>query len=120
MTNEDSYKVYISGKITGDKNAEAKFKKTETQLTALGYEPVNPFEKAKSLKKQLHREPTYKEYIDFTLKLLMDCKAIYMLKDWSDSKGACLEYNYAKICGLEDITDEASQEIFKEFYEVEE
>lgn len=82
--------IYISGPITGlkEEDAKAAFDKAE-KLLEIEYERVvNPmrFEAAYQSAKL-----TYDEMMDIDLRLLKMCKAIYMLKNWEGSKGACIE-----------------------------
>ena len=45
-------------------------------------------------------EFTWEDYISVTKAMLKRCDAILLLPDWKDSKGANLEYEYAKKLGL--------------------
>lgn len=45
---------------------------------------------------QLPIETTWEEYMKMSMCMLEMCNAIYMLKGWKDSKGARLEYDFAK------------------------
>lgn len=88
--------VYISGKITGDKDFKRKFLKAKIKLIKQGFNVINPcdisiYEGFLSYEQLLH--------IDFALIDVAD--AIYLLKDWTDSNGARLELNYAKSKGKE-------------------
>lgn len=90
-------KIYISGKITGlPLNKVAKKFAYHSQLLELkGYEPVNPliispFEEFKS----------WHEYMIDDIKVLFECDAIYLLRDWGQSRGARIEYQIAKELGL--------------------
>lgn len=85
-------RVYISGKITGlpFKQCRAKFKATEDNLKAMGYEVINPFEISAKLPKMKHHE-----YMHICKPLLDLCDAIIMQSDWQDSEGAKMEYNWA-------------------------
>lgn len=88
-------KIYLSGKITGiEKEAPALFKAAEEEVKALGYEPVNPFTISPEEGK------TWAEYMRDDIKALCDCKAIYLLSNWEDSKGAKAELTVANILGL--------------------
>ena len=86
-------KVYISGKISGMplKTAKKKFSKSEEYLKKQGYFPVNPIGTG---------ERTWKEYLIEDIALLFDCDAIYMQKDWGQSRGSRIEYEVAKELGL--------------------
>lgn len=86
-------KVYISGKITGYdiKHAEALFNESEILLTTKGYDPVNPFKISKT-----HPDKTWKDYMIDDIRGLFDCDAIYLHRDWGQSKGARIEYQIAK------------------------
>lgn len=84
--------VYISGKITGlpIEEAKQKFAEAEAYLFSIGNTPVNPmkwvpFDDAK----------TWHDYMKEDIKLLLNCKAIYMLKNWQQSNGATIEHDLA-------------------------
>lgn len=85
-------KVYLSGKITGDPDYKTKFAAMEKKLTEQGYQVFNPAV-----------FPNIFEYEDFMIldfMALSFCEAIYLLKDWKDSKGAVREYKEALRLGL--------------------
>lgn len=93
MLISDNMKVYISGKISGMPLDEAKKKFQESSYALLleGHDPVNPIGTG---------EKTWKEYLLEDIAILFDCDAIYMQKDWGQSKGARIEYAVAKELGL--------------------
>lgn len=89
-------KYYISGKITGLPPSEyiARFSKAEADLTAKGYEVVNP------LRNGLPSGAQWQEQMKADIRLLLDCNAIYLLANWEQSIGATLEYDIANGLGL--------------------
>lgn len=89
-------KFYISGKITGENCDDAiiKFDDAAIRLKELGFETVNPMEV------NLGENASWEAYMRADIKLLCDCDAIFMLKDWRDSRGAKLERLIAKNLGL--------------------
>lgn len=90
-------KIYISGKITGLdlQKAKSNFREAHINLTAQGSHAVNPM-----IEVVYHSGKTWSDYMVGALKLLLDCDAIFMLKNWEESKGAKLEYHIAKELGL--------------------
>lgn len=90
-------RVYISGKITGlpMESVTEKFKWHSCFLEAKGYKPVNPIEVS-----PFKEEKTWHDYMADDIAELLKCDAIYMLKDWGQSKGARLEYLIARDLGL--------------------
>ena len=82
-------KIYISGKITGDSNYKQKFKNAELFLRLAGFEVVNPADQ------KITGKP-WAWYMRKDIAQLMECEAIFLLKDWKKSKGARLEYYIAK------------------------
>lgn len=86
-------KIYISGKITGDSNYKQKFKNAELFLRLAGFEVVNPADQ------KITGKP-WAWYMRKDIAQLMECGAIFLLKDWKYSRGACLEYYIAKKVGL--------------------
>lgn len=83
-------KIFISGKITGDSNYKEKFNKIASKLESQGHIVFNPSILPFGL--------TNEEYIKIGFSMLECCDSIFMLKDWKDSRGATLEYQYAKYC----------------------
>jgi hypothetical protein len=85
-------KIYISGKISGLPEAEA-FKNFDTAteiLVAMGYSVVNP------MYLPHNHEKTWEAYMKEDIEALMKCDAIFMLKNWRDSKGAKIEHDLAE------------------------
>jgi len=96
-------KIYISGPITGNDNAEDEFSDAYIRLHNLGHNPVSPIDIGRELEKKLKRKPTWAEYMKADIKALMDCDAIYMLKGWEKSSGARLEEHMAMMTGIKRI-----------------
>ena len=92
-------KVYISGPISGlpfDK-VEQSFRDAEIRLQEEGYDVVNPLENG------LTKDHSWHEHMKADIKLLMDCDTIYLLQGYTDSKGAMIEYDLARILGYDII-----------------
>lgn len=92
-------KIYISGMITGCpiEAAREKFDQAARQIEAFGHTPVNPFDNG------LDPSATWEQQIVKDIELLLGCDAIYLLKDWEQSRGARIEENVAREYGLEII-----------------
>lgn len=92
--------VYISGKITGDKDYYAKFHAAEDYLQLeLGWNYwyiVNPVE---------HCQPDWPWWRCMVqdLRLLRKCRTVAMLPDWVESRGARIEHSVARWMGKEII-----------------
>ena len=94
-------KIYISGKITGLplETAKSKFYEAEKNLISQGHIVVNP------MSLPHNHSQTWLEYMKEDIKALLDCDAIYMLKGWQESKGACIEFNLAHDLDLKIIEE---------------
>ena len=79
-------KIYIAGKITGDKNYKSKFKRAEKLLRSLGHSVMNPAWIAPS------DDFTWTDYMQISGMMQARCNAVYFLKDWKDSEGAKIEF----------------------------
>lgn len=92
-------KIYISGQITGiEKEAPLLFKKAVTELYERGFEYIfNPME----LKHD--HDKSWENYMKTDIKALCDCDAIYMLSNWTNSKGAEIERRIAIDLGMKVI-----------------
>lgn len=87
--------IYISGKISGIEGEAFKlFEEAELMLTGLGYEVINPF------KLNHEHDKSWHSYMKADVKALCDCDTIYMLSNWTDSKGAIIEHTIAMYLGL--------------------
>lgn len=78
-------KIYISGSITGNKNAFTEFEGAEHFLKAKGFDVVNP------LKIKHAENSIWEEYMKRDIIELMQCDAIYILTGWEVSRGACIK-----------------------------
>lgn len=106
-------KVYIAGKIRGDKNYKAKFEKAEAYLKTLGHSVMNPAVLPSS-------GFSHKEYMKICLAVLETCDAVYMLPDWRKSRGARAEYKFASKKGKAIMfADRCTKDKFKKEQEIE-
>lgn len=91
-------KIYISGKISGIENdALALFDTAEDALKTTWAVVINP------MRLPHDHDKTWHSYMREDIKSLCDCDAIYMLKNWSDSKGAIIEHTIAMYLGIKVI-----------------
>jgi len=99
-------KIYISGKISGLEKAEfeAKFKKSQEQLEANGWEVVNPCNVVPAVE-----NPTWLDYMKADIAEMLKCDAIFMQLDWTNSNGAIIEH---------DIAYKMQMEIYHEFEKI--
>ena len=86
-------KVYIAGKISGEKDFKNIFKQAETQLVENGYKVMNPAE--------LPQGFDYEDYMKVCFSMIDVCEEIHFLPNWKDSPGANREYNYGLATGKE-------------------
>jgi hypothetical protein len=93
-------RVYISGKISGLKEFEAKelFYKAENYIVYdLCHECVNP------MTINHDHNKSWESYMKENLKAMFYCQIIAMLPNWTESRGARIELNLAIELGLEVI-----------------
>lgn len=89
-----SKKIYISGPITGDPNAKARFAKVQNHLEKV-WTVINPFE-IPGTKELDDRKATWEDYMKKDIAELVKADFIYMLKGWRRSRGARIERKIAK------------------------
>lgn len=84
-------KVYISGQISGldPVEARARFADAEELLQGLGFDTVNPWDNG------LPVDATWIKHLCRDLEMLNECNCIYMMDGWRESRGACIEYDFA-------------------------
>ena len=88
-------KVYISGQITGIENeAPGLFEAGEKEMIERGFEVINP------MKIEHNHDLSWLNYMRVDIIALMDCDAIYMLRNWKYSNGARIEWKLALDLGL--------------------
>lgn len=81
-------KVYIAGKITGDPDYGAKFKRAEGALREEGHTVINPAVLPAGL------DPA--DYGRICFAMLDSADAVAFLDDYMDSPGAALEHEYSE------------------------
>ena len=64
-------------------------------LSRAGHKPVNPFEIF------CGDNPSYKDHLQYGIRALMDCQAVYLCKGWMFSRGCRIEACVAKEFGLQ-------------------
>lgn len=106
--------IYISGKITGDDNYRTKFAMAEKRLIRDGYDVLNPVEVGDRLDRLYLgaglAAPTWSEYMRKCLLAISDADALYMLRDWQESRGARLEHYIASELGIKIVYEEEATE----------
>lgn len=87
--------IYISGQMTGltEREYRKKFKNAEEHLKKAGWKTIDP----SKIMAGNHIDRAELLWID--LKTLMECDAVYMLNNWTESLGATAEYHFAKAIG---------------------
>ena len=84
-------KIYIAGPITGVENYKEAFSKAEEHLLSIGHSVMNPA--------VLPNGFEHYEYMIVCYSMIDVCDCVYFLENWERSKGACLEFEYAKSTG---------------------
>lgn len=88
METKEKKVVYIAGPITGvDRYWEA-FEKAEEELEAAGFIALTPTRLPLGL--------IHAQYMHIDKAMIDTADAVIFLPGWSESRGACEEYNYAK------------------------
>ena len=90
-------KVYISGKISGIPHTDVieKFRQAEQQIIGYGHQPINP------LNNGIDVSESWNKHMAADIAMLLECDAIYLLADWSDSVGARIEAHIAAEIGID-------------------
>lgn len=84
-------KIYISGKITGDRRYKTKFREVERKLTAAGHIAITPANQPEGL--------TPADYMRVCFAAMEAADAVLFLPDYQDSKGAALEWQWCQYVG---------------------
>ena len=91
--------TYISGKITGmPETAYELFGIAEIELHNIGRVGINPMKEV-----PLNESFLWSDYMLKDIEILFNCDAIYMLRNWGQSKGSRIERAIAIELGLEII-----------------
>lgn len=98
-------RVYIAGKVTGEKLATvtAKFGQAQKDLEAKGYEVVNPLAVTAAACNPADGrwlDMPWQQAMQLTIAAMMTCQCVYMLSDWRFSKGATIEHDLAERLGM--------------------
>jgi hypothetical protein len=84
-------KIYVAGKITDLENFKEVFQKAVEQLESFGHSIMNPALLPKGFE--------YNEYMHVCYAMIDVCEGIYLLDNWTESKGAMMEFDYATKMG---------------------
>lgn len=96
-------KVYISGKISGLTTEEAlnnfeiaeNYLKDKFESKGVALTLINP------MKLEHNHDKSWEEFMKEDIGALLSCDAIYLLKNWGDSRGARIERAIALELGIE-------------------
>ena len=83
-------KMYVAGQITGDKNYKEKFRNASRKLIKCGYEVFSPAVLPN------YPDVSHEDYMHICKAMIDVCDAVYFLKDWQQSEGAKVEFDYAR------------------------
>lgn len=84
-------KIYIAGKIAGDKRYRAKFREAAKSLEAMGHVVLNPATLPDGLDDG--------DYMQIALAMLNAADVAVFLPDYQESKGAMVEWAYCQRIG---------------------
>lgn len=84
-------KIYIAGKIAGDKRYRAKFREAAKSLVALGHVVLNPATLPDGLEQT--------DYMRICLTMLDTADLAVFLPDYRESRGAMVEWAYCQRIG---------------------
>lgn len=84
-------KIYIAGKIAGDKRYRAKFREAAKTLEAAGHVVLNPATLPDGLEQA--------DYMRIRLAMLDTADLAVFLPDYQESKGAMVEWGYCQRIG---------------------
>lgn len=88
-------KYYISGKITGiESDAPFLFEAAERELISYGHSVVNP------MKLPHDHDKSWHSYMKEDIGAMCSCDGMFMLSNWTDSKGAIIEHSIALLIGM--------------------
>lgn len=93
-------KIYISGKITGDKRYKAKFREIEKRLAAAGHTALNPANQPEGLRPA--------DYMRVCFAMMETADAVLFLQDYQESRGAMLEWAWCQYVGKPTCLDLAA------------
>lgn len=87
-------KIYISGKITGDRRYKAKFREVEKKLAAAGHIVLNPSGAV--------------DYMRLCFAMMEAADVVLFMQDYQDSRGAMLEWAWCQYVGKQTCFDLAA------------
>lgn len=89
-------RTYICGPITGltEESVRTNFRLAEQNLKNKGLTPISP------LNNGLPWDAPWTEHVKASLKMMLDCNSLFVLKGWENSNGCNLEINIAKKLGM--------------------
>ena len=88
-------RIYIAGAISGNPNYKQDFDAAKKLLRKEGVQVISPCDYIPS-------SWSWKKAMREDIKLLMDCDFIYFCNDITNSRGAIIEKNLAKTCGIKE------------------
>lgn len=92
---------YIAGPMTGIENYNFdNFNRVSDVLRQQGWEVLNPADAG------IVEGATWEDYMAYCLTQIGQCGAMYMLKGWEMSRGACLEQLIADRLGMKIIYED--------------
>lgn len=102
-------KIYISGPITNNPNYREDFAKAKIKIEN-DFKGMTEIINPAALSDVLPPSSTHDDFMRVCCELIEMADAVYMLKGWEASKGACIEYGYALAKDLIIIREEDNEE----------